>query len=106
MAIFLAGLFWRKATANAALLVAILTIPLSLMFDLFIPDMPFMNRVGYSFLILSAILVGYSLIENRKKGDHGKGIEIEKGLFKTGPIFNGSAIIIMGVLAALYAIFW
>ena len=106
VAIFLAGLFWKKATANAALLVAILTIPLSLMFDLFIPDMPFMNRVGYSFLILSAILIVYSLIENRKKGDHGKGIEIEKGLFKTGPVFNGSAIIIMGVLAALYAIFW
>jgi SSS family solute:Na+ symporter len=106
VAIFLAGLFWKKATANAALLVAILTIPLSLLFDLFIPDMPFMNRVGYCFLILSGILVAYSLWENRRKGDQGKGIEIEKGLFKTGPVFNGSAIIILGVLAALYAIFW
>ncbi|MCP4309754.1 MAG: sodium/solute symporter [Bacteroidetes bacterium] len=106
VAIFLAGLFWKKATSNAALLVAILTIPLSLLFDLLIPDMPFMNRVGYSFLILSAILVGYSLLENRKKGDHGKGIEIEKGLFKTGPIFNGSAILILGILAALYSVFW
>ena len=106
VAIFLAGLFWKKATTNAALLVAILTIPLSILFDLLIPDMPFMNRVGYSFLILSAILIIYSLVESRKKGDHGKGIVIEKGLFKTGPVFNGSAIIIMGILAVLYAIFW
>lgn len=106
VAIFLAGLFWKKATANAALLVAILTIPLSLLFDILIPDMPFMNRVGYSFLILSVILIVFSLIENRKKGDHGKGIVLDKGLFKTGPVFNGSAIIIMGILAALYAIFW
>lgn len=106
VAIFLAGLFWKKATANAAILVALLAIPLSLLFDLLIPDMPFMNRVGYSFLILSLILIGFSLIESRKKGDHGKGIDIEKGLFKTGPVYNVSAIIIMGVLAALYAIFW
>ena len=106
VAIFLAGLFWKKATANAAILVALLAIPLSLLFDLLIPDMPFMNRVGYSFLILSVILIGFSLIESRKKGDHDKGIDIEKGLFKTGPVYNVSAIIIMGVLAALYAIFW
>lgn len=104
--IFLAGLFWKKATANAALLVAILTIPLSILFDVLIPDMPFMNRVGYSFLILSVVMVVVSLMENRKKGDSGKGIEFDKGLFKTGPVFNGSAIIIMGILAALYAIFW
>lgn len=106
VAIFLAGLFWKKATANAALLVAILTIPMSLLFDIFIPDMPFMNRVGYCFLILSAILVGYSLIDPRRKKEADKGIEIEKGLFRTGPVFNVSAIIIFGIFAALYAIFW
>ena len=68
--------------------------------------MPFMNRVGYCFLILSAVLVVYSVIEYGMKGDHGKGIDLEKGLFKTGAVFNGSAIVIMGIFAALYAIFW
>ncbi|MCK4745826.1 MAG: sodium/sugar symporter [Bacteroidales bacterium] len=106
VAIFLAGLFWKKATANAALVVAILAIPLSLSFDLVFPDIPFMNRVGYCFLILSALLVVLSLIERRGRGDSEKGIEIERGLFRTGPVFNVSAIMILGFLAALYAIFW
>ncbi len=106
VAIFLAGLFWKKATADAALLVAILNIPVSIGLDLIFPDLPFMNRVGYCFLILGTVLVVYSILEYRKKGDHGKGIVIEKGIFKTGAVFNGSALIIMSVLAALYAIFW
>jgi len=106
VAIFLAGLFWKRATSNAALLVAILAIPLSLGFDLLIPDMPFMNRVGYSFLILSSILVVYSLLDPKRKAESEKGIELNKQLFKTGPVFNVSAILIMGIFAALYAIFW
>ncbi len=68
--------------------------------------MPFMNRVGYCFLILSTIMVVYSLLDPRRKTEPGKGIELEKGLFKTGPVFNVSAIVIMGIFAALYAIFW
>jgi SSS family solute:Na+ symporter len=106
VAIFLAGLFWKRVTTQAALIVAILTIPISLLFDLIFPEMPFMNRVGYCFLILSGILVIFTLFQIRKGLPAGKGIEIEKGLFKTGPIFNASALIILGILAALYAIFW
>jgi SSS family solute:Na+ symporter len=106
VAIFLAGLFWKRATTNAALLVAILTIPLSLGFDLVFPDMPFMNRVGYSFLLLSAILVVYSLMDPKRHKDKEKGFDLEPSLFKTGPVFNVSAILILGIFAALYAIFW
>jgi SSS family solute:Na+ symporter len=106
VAIFLAGLFWKRATTQAALSVAILTIPLSLLFDLFLPLMPFMNRVGYCFLILSGILILWTLVQTREGRPAGKGILIEKGLFKTGPVFNASALIIVGILAALYAIFW
>ncbi len=106
VAIFLAGLYWKRATTNAALLVAILAIPLSFGFDLLIPDMPFMNRVGYSFLILSTILVVYSLLDPKRKGESEKGLELDRQMFKTGPAFNASAILIMGIFAALYAIFW
>jgi len=106
VAIFLAGLFWKRATTNAALLVAILAIPMSLGFDLAFPDMPFMNRVGYCFLILSTILVAYSLLDPRRKKESEKGFDLDMKLFKTGPAFNASAILIMGVFAALYAIFW
>jgi SSS family solute:Na+ symporter len=106
VAIFLAGLFWKRATTNAALVVAILTIPMSLLFDLVLPDMPFMNRVGYCFLILSGILVAYSLMDPRKRSESGKGFDLEVKLFRTGPVFNASALLILGIFAALYAIFW
>lgn len=106
VAIFLAGLFWKRATTNAALVVAILTIPMSLLFDLLIPDMPFMNRVGYSFLILGSILVIYSLLDPKRGKDSAKGFDLEIRMFRTGPYFNAIAILIMGVFAALYAIFW
>jgi len=35
-----------------------------------------------------------------------KGIIIEKGLFKTTPVFNIAAAGILGILAALYYFFW
>jgi len=104
VAIFLAGMFWKRSTANAALLAAILCIPLSLGFDLVFPDMPFMDRVGIVFLICCAVIILISLIEG--KDADGKAIELNINLFKTGPAFNVSAISIVAILAVLYALFW
>ena len=104
VAIFLAGMFWRRSTTNAALLAAILCIPLSLGFDLIFPNMAFMDRVGIVFLICCGIIVMVSLIE--KKGADAKAIDINPRLFKTGPVFNVSAISIISILAVLYALYW
>ena len=103
-AIFIFGLFWKKATANSALWAAILTIPLSLGIKAFIPGMPFLNRMGVVFLILSAIVIGITLIES--KGDDAKAIKVEKGLFHTDNIFNVGAIGIFAILAVIYIRFW
>lgn len=103
-AIFIFGLFWKKATANSALWAAALTIPLSLGIKFFIPAMPFLNRMGVVFLILSAIVVIITLIE--KKGDDPKAIKISRKLFATDAIFNAGAIGICGILAVLYILFW
>lgn len=104
VAIFLAGMFWKRATSNSALIAAILTIPLSLGFDLIFPEMAFMDRVGITFIILVLVVVSISLLE--RKGVSDKAVEIEKSLFKTGPVFNISAISIMAILAIIYALFW
>lgn len=104
VAIFLAGMFWKKSTPNAALLAAILTIPLSLGFDLVFPEMAFMDRVGISFLILCVVIVVVSLLEKKDVSD--KAIVVDRSLFKTGPVFNISAISIMAILAVIYALFW
>ncbi len=104
VAIFLFGLFWKKATANAALGAAIVAIPVSLALSYFFPEMPFLDRMGAAFLVLSVVIIGISLYEG--KGDSEKAIEIDKSLFHTGTAFNVSAIGILGILAFLYAMFW
>jgi len=65
--IFFCGLFWRQASAKAALWTALLTIPLGIAFKIFNPEMPFVLRIGYVFIILSFVMVGLSLLEKRQR---------------------------------------
>jgi len=102
--IFCFGLFWKRMTPNAALLVAILTIPLSFLFKVILPSQPFLDRMGVVFLVLAGIGILISLLEPKSKVT--KGIDLHKGLFHTGPVFNVGAIILSAIVAALYIIFW
>ncbi len=102
--IFLLGLFWRRATPNAALWSAILTIPVSFGFKFLTPQIPFLNRMGYVFLILLFFAVLISIFESKKP--HPKSIKLEKGIFHTGNAFNVGAIGILIILTVLYALFW
>ena len=104
-AIFVFGVFWKKTTPNAALTAAILTIPLSTLFKFFTPDIPFINRMGIVFLILAAIIIVMSLVGGKGK-DQPNSVEIDSGLFKTSAKFNIGALMIIGILAALYTIYW
>lgn len=104
-AIFMFGFFWKKTTSNAALSAAMLTIPLSALLKVMFPLLPFIDRMGIVFLILSAIIIVISLIEGKGK-DHPNGIEITKDLFKTSMTFKIGAILISGIIAALYITFW
>lgn len=104
-AIFIFGFFWKKTTSNAALTAAALTIPLSTAFKFLTPGLPFIDRMGVVFLIISALIIGISLYEGRGK-DHPKGIEISKDLFVTSTKFKIGAILISGIIAALYIVFW
>ncbi len=104
VAIFLLGMFWKRTSTNAALAAVILSIPLSTAFKFLWPTLPFLDRMGLSFLILAGIMIVISLLEN--KGADKYAIHIEKGLFKTGPIFNIGALAIIGLLAVIYAVFW
>lgn len=103
-AIFLFGLFWKRTTPNAALWGVGLSIPISFAFMVFLPQVPFMNRWGFVFLILAGIMITISLLESGK--DHPKGIILDKGIFRTTPMFKFWTLILIGILAALYTIFW
>ncbi|MBT3244968.1 MAG: sodium/solute symporter [Bacteroidetes bacterium] len=103
-AIFLAGVFWKRATSNAALWGAGLSIPLSFAFMILLPEVPFMNRWGYVFLILAVLMIVISLIESKE--DHPKAVRFEKGLFHTETGFKVGAFILLAIVAALYIAFW
>jgi SSS family solute:Na+ symporter len=104
-AIFMFGFFWKKTTSDAALTAAVSTIPLSALLKFMFPLFPFIDRMGIVFLILSVLIVIISLIQGKGK-DHPNGIEITKDLFKTSTAFKIGAILISGIIAALYITFW
>lgn len=104
-AIFFFGVFWKKTTSNAALVGAALSIPLSIVLKLALPDLPFLDRMGVVFLILAFLMVTISLVEGKGK-DHPNSITISADLFKTSTAFKIGAFIITGIIAALYIVFW
>ena len=107
LAVFLLGLFWKKATNNAAIWGVLASLAIALFFKFVpIPGMePWMHQMGMTFILTSIIIVLISLKEG-KGVDNPKGIPLTKDLFKTSPAFNIGAFVIMIILVALYAMFW
>lgn len=105
VAIFLLGFFWKRATANAALVAALATIPTGLFFKKFFADMPFLNQMGYVFLILTALMVVISLLDPESRNNP-KAMVVDTESFKTSRVFAIGALVIIGILAALYIVFW
>jgi solute:Na+ symporter, SSS family len=112
LSIFLLGFFWKRTTSSAALTSAILTIPLSTFLKFLpawsggaFPDLPFMDRMTLVFLILMALMVVISLLDRRSK-DNPQIIEIDRKMFRTEPAFIVGSVIIVGILVALYTVFY
>lgn len=105
LAIFLMGLFWKKANARGAITGAIASIPIALFLKLSIVDLPFMDQMLYTCIITMVIIMGVSL-STGKEGDDPKGIDLNSSMFRTGRNFNISAYIILIILAFLYSFFW
>ncbi len=126
-AIFILGFFWKRTTATAALVGAVITFPLSLLLkflpkwiDLsFLTDMgfsvlnpesaifeiPFLDRMGFVFVIVVFLMVTISLLDKEGKKNP-KGLEIESSMFKPKGGFAIGAALVLGILAALYIAFW
>jgi SSS family solute:Na+ symporter len=102
--IFLFGLFWKRATARSARWAALLTIPLSLGFKLLLPQLAFLNRMGLVFVALSLVVIAITLSEKNERDP--KAIEIDSKTFQTDRTFNIGAIGVLGVVVALYLVFW
>ena len=114
LAVFMLGLFWKKATNKGAIWGVILSVPIALYFkvgpnnwsdSLFFVNLPFMDQMLWTWILSMLIIMVVSWFDNKGTNDP-KGIVLSKKLFETGPAFNSSAVIICIVVALLYLIFW
>jgi solute:Na+ symporter, SSS family len=126
-AIFILGFFWKRTTATAALVGAIIVFPLSLLLK-FLPkwadlswlgdygfavlnpesalfEIPFIDRMGIVFVIVAAVMILISLADKNSKNNP-KGLEIDAEMFKPKGAFAIGAALVVGILTALYIVFW
>jgi SSS family solute:Na+ symporter len=125
-AMFILGFFWKKATSNAALFATIGGFICSVLFK-FLPswvdlsfleasgfsaanaegvfEIPFIDRMGFVFIISVIGMVLISKYENRK-GIVPKGLQIERSMFAMSPSFQVGTLLVGGILTALYTLFW
>ena len=105
LSIFLLRFFWKKTTANSALVSAILSIALSTLIAFVWPEFPFLNRMGVVFWICSAVMVAISLVESRGK-ESTSAFEVNKEWFKVTPEFRYGTIAVLVVFSVIYYVFW
>ena len=118
LAVFILGLFWKKTSNKGAIYGALSSIPIAMFFKIgpkgwlketllskLAPTLPFIDQMGLTFLFTALIIFLISYSENKDKDD-GKGIYLNKGIFKTSSTFNIGAFALMILLAGIYSFFW
>ena len=123
--IFLLGLFWKRATEAGALVAAIGSVAISAVCYLgdkiahipaveaqagissallYLSNVPFMNRMGYTFLICLGMAVIASLMQKPKP--ESVTVDVTNVDYSTATAFKISAGAIIVILIALYATWW
>lgn len=127
--IFLLGLFWKRSTQAGALVAAIGSVALSAWFKFLAQDnallaslghalsiddagiaqfrdvylAPFMNRVGYVFVICLVLAVLVSLMQRQPKSST---IDVANVDYSTTFSFKVASVAVIAILVALYATWW
>ena len=120
LAVFIMGLFFKKATNNASIWAILISIPVAMYFkvvakgwliylpesthSLFINEIPFLHQMGITFLITLLVIFVISYLEGFN--DDPKAIKLSKKLFYTSPSFNIPAFVVLIITVMLYTIFW
>lgn len=102
--IFLFGFFWKKACANSALAAAIGSVVFSALFYKFLPEFPFMDRVGVVFILCCIVAAAITLLGGTK--EQANAIDLHDVSFKTTGGFNIAAVGVILILVAIYATWW
>jgi SSS family solute:Na+ symporter len=120
--IFLLGMFWKRATEAGAIVAAVGSVLLSAIYYFggklgtviqdpkiagFFTDMgnvPFMNRMGYIFLICTVMAVIASLLQKPKPEN--VTVDVTNVDYSTTMSFKIASGAIVAILVALYATWW
>ena len=121
--IFVLGMFWSRTTTAGAFVGAVGSVVLSAIcydklyllpglgtlghspFILSLTQIPFMNRVGYVFLICLVAAIIVSLLQPKSKAK-ATTVDLQQIDYSTSTSFNVASLIVIAILIALYAFFW
>ena len=101
LAIFLAGFFYPRATANGALAAALGSFVFSTGMKFLFPALPWMDRMGIVFLLCCGLIV----VLGSKKAAAGY-TKYAPALFHTGRVFNGLSLLVLAILVVFYWYWW
>ncbi|RFS19824.1 sodium transporter [Chitinophaga silvatica] len=126
-AMFALGFFWKRTTSSAAMFAMIggLLMSFALKFlpnwvdlqplsqigfsalngDSKLYEIPFIDRMGIVFVICVLGMVIIS-VSDKASVNNPKGLAIDAGMFKPNLGFTVGALLITGILIALYTVFW
>ncbi|MEO6631509.1 MAG: sodium transporter, partial [Mucilaginibacter sp.] len=125
------GFFWKKSTSNAALFSTVGGFAFSVLFKLMplfanlewlknygfatlvvqkdgvtkLWEIPFLDRMGIVFVICVVGMYIISMIEN-SKGLKINALEVDTKMFKVSTGFAVGALVVAGILTALYTVFY
>lgn len=102
--LFLLGMFWKKTTANAALIAAIGSAVLSIGAKILFPALPFLDRMGLVFLSCLVLAVVVTLLQ--KTEAHPAAVQLDEVDFSTRMDFKISAVIVALILIGFYSAWW
>lgn len=102
--LFFMGMFWKKTTADAALLAAVGSAVFSFLFYQFWPALPFMDRVGLVFLLCLGLAIVVSLLQGNKA--QAGAVELNDISFSTSKGFSLSLALVVLILVVFYSVWW
>lgn len=123
--VFLFGFFWKKTTSNGAIAGIIGGVVLAIVFDKFLPgiagqetwlytayptgdgsfEIPFLIQMGWVFFFTTLLIVGVSLVDLKGQSKP-HGFTFERTMLKVSNKHWAMMIIILLMVAVIYARFW
>jgi SSS family solute:Na+ symporter len=104
-AAFIMGFFWKRTNAAGALFSIVGGTVLAVILHNVMPEVPFLDRMGWVFLFCVAGIVVLALLDSKSK-DNPKGLEIDASMFIPSRGFTLGAAVVVAALVVLYTVFW